>query len=424
MTEQDLGLKVGTRRLLWQLGFSTRLDVELRGSRPAHQTPEAANSRRVAPAESFTDLDVLGVLVTPSLRVQTTIADCKTGRRDRPTARMFWARGAADLFAADEVMLVRDREVNDATRQLSHRLGITVVAAADLQTLQQLHGVDQITTGAPSDVLFDRETVSRHLRAFTELDHRLDDLLEYRNFDYWVYDQHRNLIQLVAHLRAASSRLDPTHPVHLALLLDLAWLYTLSTAHAAARVRAAHLADPDRGLQEYMFGGPVTLQERRRMAEALRDLAPRPEDAPSYLPSYYRGLRELVTRQLRRPDRLQIALRHAELASALTAARTPLPLPLAMGSDFDPVGAKLLADVCGFLVSAARLNPDFRPRVRAAILDEPIPSSNTARTPRIASLDTDPSTRPGAGAGAGELDAPEVGPPPLLIITRPQDSEG
>ena len=34
MSELDLGLKVGARRLFWSMGLSTRLDVELRAFAP------------------------------------------------------------------------------------------------------------------------------------------------------------------------------------------------------------------------------------------------------------------------------------------------------------------------------------------------------------------------------------------------------
>lgn len=378
VTELDLGLKVGVRRLLWSMGFSTRLDVVLRGDgRPQGRTQKnsrSSNARTPRPTgpETFTDLDVLGVVVGPGYRLSKAVADCKSGSRDKPTARMFWARGVADLFGADQTLLVREHEVNDATRQLSSRLGITVLTSSDLTAMQQLHGDPVPNSDGPLKTLFDREQVEKYLSAFDRLDRRLGPLVEYRNFDYWVYDPHRNPFQLVAHLRDAREVLDPSNPDHLALFTDLAWLYIYSLVGVTEHLRGAFMGDVDRGLQEYLFGGATGLNEKREFAALLDSV--RPKDAPvvHHLPPYYGNLREVVTRLLRRPENVQGALRYAEAASALMAARVRVPLRVAFGASFDPLTAKLVADVCGFLVASADLDPGFRTQARAWLLAEPV----------------------------------------------------
>ncbi|MBM7782251.1 hypothetical protein [Arthrobacter tumbae] len=379
MSELDLGLKVGARRLLWSMGFSTRLDVELRGDpKPAQSGSKNARGagREWAGPETFTDLDVLGVLLTPNYRLTTAIADCKSGRRDKPTARMFWARGVADLFGADQIMLVREHDVNDATRQLSSRLGITVLPSADLALMQQLHGSAQPDPSDPLGLLFDREAASENLAAFHSLDSRLNSLMEYRQFDYWIYEHHRNPIQLVAHLKEAGKHLDPRNPIHLALFLDLAWLYLLALVRVTEHLRGAFLRDPDRGLQEYLFGGATQLREKEETAALLRTVAPTGSPDLDHLPAYYSNMRELVARLLRRPNEIQEGLRYAEVASALMAAKKRIPLGDVFGRNFDPVAAKLVADVCGFLVASAGLSPSFRAQARAYLLGEPLPGVN------------------------------------------------
>lgn len=388
MTELDLGLKVGVRRLLWSMGYSTRIDVELRGERAHSSTggegrraPSARNQRGSAAssgAEAFTDLDVMGVLVPPGFKISTTIADCKSGQRDRPTARMFWARGVADLFAANQVMLVREHDVNDAVRQLSSRLGITVLPSRDLATMQALHGATEDIATGPLRVLFDREYAANYLRAFNGLDRRLNPLLEYRNFDYWVYDHHRNPTQLVAHLRDAANHMDSRNPIHQALFMDLAWLQLLALIRALDYISGAFLHDHDRGLREYLFGGATNLREKQEMAALLRGVAPPGADELGYLPPYYGQLRELITRLIRRPAELQEALRYAEVASALMAAREQVTLGAIFGDTFRPLAAKLLADVCGFLVAAAQLDGGFRSQSRAWLLGERLAGSGKA----------------------------------------------
>lgn len=361
MSEFDLGLKVGVRSLMWAMGFSTRLDVVLRG----HERADGG------PAETFTDLDVLGVSVTPGYRLSMSIADCKSGRTDKPTARMFWVRGVADLFGADGAMLVREHEVLDSTRQLSEKLGITVLPAADLAHMQALHG-PPVPEGSPLSILFDKTAVEAHLKAYTRMDRRLKPLIDYRDFDYWVYDDHRNPFQLVAHLADSVRFLKPKDPNHLSMFFDLTWLYLVTLIKVTEHVRGAFLSDPNRGLQEYLYGGPTGLKEKMQVAELLQSLRPEGAKERDHLPDYYPTLRELVTRLMRRPNHMQNALRQAEAASALTAIRRRTTLATAFGTEFDEIAAKLVADVCGFLVSAAGLDPEFRVQARAYLLGEPV----------------------------------------------------
>lgn len=363
MTELDLGLKVGVRALLWSMGYSTRVDVQLRGAAPL--------GTRSAP-ESFTDLDVLGVLVGPGHHLSTTIADCKSGTRDKPTSRMFWVRGVADFFGADYAMLVRQHEVADATRQLSDRLNITVLSTADLTAMQQLHGPPLKDPTGPLSILFDKVSVEAALKGFNGIDKKLRPLLDYREFDYWLYDPRDNPIQMVAHLTDARAKLDPANPIHLALFLDLAWLHLVSLVQVCSYVRGAFLNDIDRGIQEYVLGGATGVKEKQNVAEMFDRMKPEGTPPLGYLPPYYQNLRELVTRLLRRPGEMQTALRYAEVASTLMVARQRIPLTTAFGDDFDPLAAKLVADVCGFLVAACGLDARFRAEARAYLLAEPV----------------------------------------------------
>lgn len=369
MSELDLGLKVGSRRLLWNMGFSTRLDVELRGD---HTTPTARPSRGSRGPETFTDLDVLGIVVSPGYRLTSVIADCKTSRRDS-TARMFWLRGVADFFGADRSFLVREQDVTDAARQLASRLDITVLPSADLTQMQSLHA-DTFDPRGPLGMLFDREHVAHHLAAFNGLDKRLGPLLDYRQFDYWVIDEYRNLQRLVRHLSSAKAILDPRNPIHVALFLDLAWMYLLTLIHATVYIRSAYLNDVDRGAREYLFGGAAGLHEKQSLAERLRAMAPAeisPEEL-DHLPVYYSRLRELLVRLLRRPGHVQSALRQLEVATALGLEKSSATSTSVLmgGAEDDLIAAKLAADVCGFLVATCDLDSEFRVKARSLLLGE------------------------------------------------------
>lgn len=371
MTELDLGLKVASRRLLWRMGFTTRIDVPLRAFVPT------STSRRGAQHETFTDLDVLGIAVAPGFALRSVISDCKTTHRGS-TERMFWVRGVSDFFAADDAWMVRAGGVAAAARQLAGRLKISVLEPTDLARLEEYHPTDLVFDSGPLALLFDEGRVASAMKTMTRLDRKLEPLIEYRQFDYWVYDEHRNLLQVVAHLAAAAKHLRADHSAHRALFLDCAWLYTLSLAHAARYVRAVHVSDPDTALQQYLFGGQIALREKKALAAALARYAPPDAEQDrddGVLPAWYPRLLDLLARHLRRPNVITDELRYAEWAGEAALSKEPATVVDAFGQTANPLAAKLLADVCGFLVTVARLDPEFRVFARE-ICAQPQPTSS------------------------------------------------
>lgn len=289
---------------------------------------------------------------------------------------MFWVRGVADFFAADEAYMVRDTVMSDAARQLSTRLGVTALTSEDLTILEALYPVKLGLDSAPLSRLFDKTSAAKVLAAFNGLDKRLKPLLDYREFGYWLNDEYRNPVQLVEHLRAAADLLDARNPQHLALVLDLTWLYLVTLSHATYAIRASHVSQPDRGLQEYLFGGAAGLSEKQQLSvllAGLREAGALPAEVHvDPLPTYHPKLRELVVRIMRRPECVLPALRMLELLTAVTALGERVE-PADLGELHQDLPAKQAADVVGFLVGAAGLNSGFRGRARSLLLGEPLP---------------------------------------------------
>lgn len=374
MSELDLGLKMNSRRLLWRMGFTTRVDVPLRTPIPAN--PRRRNSSRF---ETFTDLDVLGISIVPGFAIRKVISDCKTTQR-ASTERMFWIRGVSDFFNSDDAWMVRSKDVTAASRQLASRLRISVLEPADLAKLEEFHPTELDLDSGPLSILFDETKVSAYGKAFTVLDSKIQRLVDYRQFDYWVIDEYRNLQQVVAQLSHVKGLLDPNQPAHRALFIDCAWLYALSLAHAAQNVRAVHVVGVDGALQQYLFGGQAGLQEKRQLESILKRLAPGDSSGYGVLPEWYPQLLELLVRHLRRPHAANDELRYAEWAAEAQLAKEPASLSEAFGSAFDPLPAKLLSDICGFLIGAAGLHPQFRVFARGVFL-QPNPGEPVIAAP-------------------------------------------
>lgn len=367
MTELDLGLKVAARRVLWRMGYSTRIDVELR-SIPAASGP--SGRRR---ADGFTDLDVLGIGWAPGFRSQRVIVDCKSSSRS-PTERMFWVRGVGDFFSADATFMLRSGDLPAPARQLAARLAITAWTSEELSLLEQFHPSSLPFDAEPLSWLFDRERVAASNSAFGDLDRRLKSLNAYRQFSYWVHEPHRAPVQLVEHLREASSYLDPRNPIHVSLLLDVSWLYLISVARAAEHIRAVQVSQPLAALTEYLLGGPAGVREKSDLAallDGLKQSGAIPETVDTALvPEYFPSLLELTVRVLRRPDTVITALQYLELSVAATLGKFEGSLKKSLGTCFDELAAKQASDIVGFLVRSAKLDNQFRLGARGLLLDE------------------------------------------------------
>lgn len=375
MTELDLQLKAISRRLLWRMGYSTRVDVPLRA---IGESAVSQRGRSGSP-ESFTDLDVLGVSVSPGAAVRSSIVDCKTGGSSA-ISRMFWVRGLQDFFEADDAFLVRERQISKGARQLAGRLGLTALTAEEVATLETLHPVDLPLEDGPLTALFDPDAIAQAMGKLINLDAKLKPLMDYRQFDYWVYPEHLNLMRMVEVLRAAKDHLDARNPIHTGIVLDCAWLYVLSIAHAIQFLRAVHISDLSGGLSEYLAGGPSQLRQKREVGEVLSRLQEN-KQIPSTVnvsvnPVYFSGLLELLTRLLRRNEFMTPILRHLEFETAMALGADPVTAADGLGPGYDKIAAKLALDVVTFLVSTSDIDAGFVASARALLGD----SSSTGAT--------------------------------------------
>ena len=73
--------------------------------------------------------------------IRLLIADCKSGGKVSPAARLFWLAGVRDFFGADRAYAVLARGIPDGVREQAGRLGLDVLGADDRQILENVHGV-------------------------------------------------------------------------------------------------------------------------------------------------------------------------------------------------------------------------------------------------------------------------------------------
>jgi hypothetical protein len=353
MSEKDLDLKVATRRLYWSMGMTTRLNVKLR----THVATSGGTSR--SKTEEFTDLDVLGIGLSSTGKVLATIGDCKTVKK-QANERCFWLRGVADFFAAGTAHLVRSHDVPISTRQLAERLSLGVLTEADLRSMEEWYQVAYTPEVAG---LFESAAIVRAQRSASTLDSKLDRLVDYRDFGYWLVEPHRTLDGTIHQLHLAREHLDKTNPAHRSLLFDVGWLFCLSLTHAAAHIRDTYASNIELALTQYLFGGPAGHREKLNQAQLLARLVPKGSrsDLAEIRPNYFPGLLETLTRHLRRPHLSIEMLRYSEWLSfaAFEKDLRGIPVAAVYGSTYEPLAGKLLGDTVQFLLAAAQLDDKF-----------------------------------------------------------------
>ena len=358
-SERDLPLKVEMRRLFWSMGCSTRLDVKLRAY--------VAGDQRGPGWQEFTDLDVLAVGFSPGGQVHLTLADCKTSKRSA-IERMFWVRGVADFFAANDAYLVRSQTVPAAARALSARLGVGVLDPGDYRALARTFPAELDLTNGPLHWLFDLETVRRQTN-LTGLDRKLDPLIEFIRYDYWIYEPYRNVTQVIAHLAEAALALDPRNRQHLSIFFEVAWLYAFALAQTVHRVRSTRMADVPTAVRTYVAGGELATREKAQLAELLHQLGITVNARTTVMPPYIDPLIELVNRLLVRPAELGEVLRYSEYLTTAALVGEQATVGAAFGATkVRPIAAQLVTSICGFLVTAAGLRPEFRTEARERLV--------------------------------------------------------
>ncbi len=394
MSELDLGLKVAARRMLWRMGYSTRIDVPLRAFGSYANTSRGSRT----PIESYTDLDVLGVTLAPGASVETAIVDCKTGTSSA-ISRMFWIRGLSDFFSATSAYMAREREISAGARQLASKLRITALTGEEVIALELLHPTSLPIEEAPLSRLFDQAHVASVQQRWAEQDRRLKSLLEYREFDYWVYDQHLNLIQMVEHLRQVLRHLDARHPQHLAILFDCAWLYLLAVIRSIETIRGVHVSNIALGLKEYLLGGPERVREKENLAALLHELRSAGQLPDSVnvdaLPAYFPNWVDLVTRVMRRSDSTVSSLQYLEYLTSAAMVGVKTTTTDGFGAAHSEIAAKIAENVVSFLVQGAELDGQFLIAARARLFGaESIATTASTDVPQQLDLGSDTESDP------------------------------
>jgi hypothetical protein len=175
------------------------------------------------------------------------------------------------------------------------------------------------------------------------------------------------------------------------------------------------MGDVPVAIRTYAGGGELSLREKSNLLGLLKQVG-FPETHKGLVhPPYIDELVELVTRFIVRPTELADVLRYAEYLAVTEANRIEGTVALAFGAHVHPIAAKLLADICGFLVTAPGLRPEFRSAARGRLVidltgGDPSGAANGAVSPASKGLADQPVQNPVPERPSSQLSLPEGRP--------------
>lgn len=380
-SEKDFMLKAEMRAVLWSQGYSTRLDVLLAYEKNTQGKSGAGKA-------GITDLDVLGIRLDPGFRVHTAIADCKTVTGQVPE-RLFWLSGVGKFFGADTNFLVRSRPLPEHAPPLARSLDINLVGPDDLAILANTYVNPSGQQMLPIwQSFFSPALLGETLEKLSRLPSSLNKVERYRETFYWMDETHKQLNQILVALQQMAKD-GSSGPTFYLVFADFVWLYVITLWRTCQALNANGFSKIEQGLQLYINGyeaGTQRLQRWKQTFEALARQIQKDINLP-LLPSYFRGLLEVVARCIRRPNATAKMARRAEWA-VIGQIVGNLGLPPWTLTDDDLIGSKLLGDVARFLVQASGLKKSFLDFYLDLIQDWSIEPQNDDLEPQNDDLET------------------------------------
>ncbi len=364
--DADIDLKMRMQKVLWSLGFYTRVNVKLSVS----QVPEPSRDSRRAASYELTDLDVLGIRIGADFTMNYTVADCKSGKAPSPVNRAFWLSGVMNYFSADRGYIALSRDIPNYQKEVATRLGITLVDETNLRRLEEHY----IRSGSPIPV-GDAGALQYLEGNLSTLSREFYPALIYRKQEFWFTDPARNVLQSIAVVQQLRDQFKPEQKFHRVLLVDMLTLFSLSLLQICSVIFQTSPIDFKTAIRSALFGGAKGLETRQAFLDDLSKLAeklmtqariPFTEDVAKLMqldPPYFDKLAERAVRLVNRPNEAKDVLRYLQAFLMEHTLYDRSNLPNIFGDDYSEVTLKFVSDLAQFYVEATGVNPAVMPRI-------------------------------------------------------------
>ncbi|MBA7614533.1 hypothetical protein ES703_21799 [subsurface metagenome] len=304
LDNKDLNLKLRLKRILFQMGYYSPIEVEL-----SQYDDTGLELKRT----SLTDLDVLGIKFDPALISHKVVGDCKTGKGVSDLNRLFWLRGVLDYFGANTAYYLRSR-VGRQARTIAPKLGIRTVDEKDLQILEKNLGVESIPIPMHDPNFHSQQrqlwgiSVPKDAKP-TPDQLELKNTYTYLAYNYWYIDQNRNLFLLVAHFQKIAHLLNSFDPRDVFLAHTGVQRFAHCVLEMASNIQARGTDNIPQNAKAYLYGGSLALRDRQEFFKLLNRLTGSNEPLD---PPFLNDITEFTNRIINNPVAASEVLRYLE----------------------------------------------------------------------------------------------------------------
>jgi hypothetical protein len=307
----------------------------------------------------ITDIDVLSFRPSKELSFERLLGDCKTLKAVSPVNRALWMSGLMSFVnARSGTVLLKVEHIEQDHRIAAARVGVSLFSQHDFLTYDKAINYPM---GSEHSAVSAQDV--RDLAGANKKYDGLSDLLQYLARDAWQEPAPRLLIRhTLGALSDASGELDPAKPEHLALVADVAAVFSIGLAECAGRIFHQFLQPSQKTLLadvllRFLWGGREGVQFYRAVKQQV---APgndaHGEEATGLELPEWGGFIQLVRNMLEQPPaafEVPWLLRHF----AIDLFRARKPLKFAESRDLFSLKQAMLA--VGYLCKAAGLPREF-----------------------------------------------------------------
>lgn len=180
--------------------------------------------------------------------------------------------GIGAFFGADATLLVRAQPFPEHAPTLARALGISLVGQDDLDILSKTYSPPGGAFDTPVwDNFFSPETVSNVIALLRRLPDPLRPVTLYRLMRYWMQPTHLRLTRSIAALRPMAAGKTRGTVAEL-VFADYVWLYAVALWEACEALVLNGLSRLKQGLQLYLSGDEVGLQNLQRITTAVENI--------------------------------------------------------------------------------------------------------------------------------------------------------
>lgn len=317
-----------------------------------------------------TDLDVFACIPDEFRGFRHVVFDCKTRAKESPVNRALWVSGVLERTGADQgFCILKKGKIEHDHILMANRLRVVLLDE------REFDGYGDATCRRYREVVGNVGSLDGWDLLF-EISNRFANLklgVEFIRCEYWAIDDAAEACRkTLQKLRSLLPELDPSHPSHVALVLDLSALFARSLGIVISHLFKIYLK-PDsieqlsEGLLVMLYGGHEAYMYRNDLYKRLVAKEGSVSGTDLSLPEWDHFLR-LARQLLDAPVELlhtPLILREVGFSFLRDDSARKFAQTLCEES---PQGARFAVLVASYLCKAAKLPPEFGQTIDNAII--------------------------------------------------------